>query len=102
ELAKVLEVSPPAVSSLVGSLEQAGFVERAEAPDDRRVTLVSLSAHGRETLLRERATHRARVIELLQHFAPAEIETFLDVMTRLHEHMSESEAEADGGGEPDR
>jgi DNA-binding MarR family transcriptional regulator len=45
-LAEALSVSPRNVTGLVDGLEQTGFVTRERHPDDRRATLVTLTAHG--------------------------------------------------------
>jgi DNA-binding MarR family transcriptional regulator len=53
DLAAIQGITQPAMTILVKKLEQAGLVERAPDPDDRRAALVSLTAAG-EQLLRER------------------------------------------------
>ncbi|MEV1022076.1 MarR family transcriptional regulator [Streptomyces sp. NPDC050264] len=57
ELAVVENVRPQSMAKVVISLEQAGFVERRQDPDDGRRQLVSLTRPGRE---RGRGVRRAR------------------------------------------
>ena len=42
-----LQVHPTSVTNVVDRLEDDGLVERRPSPDDRRVTLVALTRHGR-------------------------------------------------------
>lgn len=43
-----LQVHPTSVTNLIDGLEKLGFVERTPHPTDRRTTLASISARGRE------------------------------------------------------
>src|ERR687889_143027 len=56
ELAARERVQRPTVTRLLARLEEAGLVERAADPQDRRSSLVSISPAGRELLqvVRER------------------------------------------------
>jgi len=58
ELASAEQIKPPSVTRLVRTMEQAGLIERAPDPDDRRCTRVVLSVRGREELaaIRQRKT----------------------------------------------
>jgi len=48
ELAAGVGVTPRTMTGLVDALEATGFVRRAAHPTDRRATLVTLTARGRE------------------------------------------------------
>jgi DNA-binding PadR family transcriptional regulator len=43
-------ITQPSVTTLVTSLERAGFVERRSDPDDKRVVLVAITAAGSDYL----------------------------------------------------
>ncbi|GAB3069747.1 MarR family winged helix-turn-helix transcriptional regulator [Nocardioides zeae] len=47
-LARQLEVTPRNVTGLVDALERDGFVTREPQPTDRRASIVTLTARGRE------------------------------------------------------
>ena len=73
ELASLLTVDPPNLTSLVDDLERAGLVERQAHPTDRRVKLVVATAEGAalaheadEILARPPASLRALPVEDLQ------------------------------------
>ncbi|MEM7326845.1 MAG: MarR family winged helix-turn-helix transcriptional regulator [Actinomycetota bacterium] len=50
ELSRQLLMSPSHISRTIDRAEAAGLVERATDPDDRRASLVVLTAEGRRTL----------------------------------------------------
>ena len=50
DLAQALEVVPRSITSMVDTLESAGFVAREPDPTDRRATIVVLTAAGDEVL----------------------------------------------------
>ena len=51
-LSEMLEVSKPAVSRMINSLTEQGFVEKTARDNDKRCVLVSLTEKGAETLSR--------------------------------------------------
>jgi DNA-binding MarR family transcriptional regulator len=50
EISDVLHISPRTVTDMIDGLEARGLVARCPHPDDRRVTLVHLTAEGRSQL----------------------------------------------------
>ena len=66
ELAESEQVTQPAMTSLVNSLERKGLVVRRTAADDRRAVEVSLTPAGREMM---RAVRRARIKTVDGHLA---------------------------------
>lgn len=50
DLAQALEVVPRSITSMVDTLESAGFVAREPDPTDRRATIVVLTSAGTEVL----------------------------------------------------
>jgi DNA-binding MarR family transcriptional regulator len=60
DIAEELGMSKQAVNYLLGGLERAGYVRRADDPDDRRSRLVELTARGEVV----RRTIRATVADI--------------------------------------
>jgi DNA-binding MarR family transcriptional regulator len=92
ELAVRERVQRPTVTRVLARLEEAGLVERAADPTDRRSCLVSASADGRELLsvLRTRKdVYLARRLEAL----PAEDREVLDRAAAILERMLEEAGE---------
>jgi DNA-binding MarR family transcriptional regulator len=61
QLARVEQVSAPAITKTVAALEASGLAERVRSGRDRRIVLVQATALGRAVLERGRAA-RVRVI----------------------------------------
>lgn len=82
-LAKIEQISAPAVTKLVDGLEQAGLAARERAPDDRRVVLVVPTGAGRELLERGRAARVAAIAELLTGLSRADLKTVDEALELL-------------------
>ncbi len=70
-IAELEHVQPPSASKIVASLEARGLVERAADPDDRRCSLIAVTAEGRAYLDEVRAAGRSwlagQLVELHDH-----------------------------------
>lgn len=76
-------------SRLVDRLEGAGFVERADAEEDKRGAYVVLTEQGRAHFMHAAADHTALVHELfLDHFSKEELETMASLWTRIDDATS--------------
>lgn len=65
ELADIVLAKQPTVTKLVGRMAEAGWVQRCDAPLDKRQSLVSLTAAGRrkvKPLLLKARAHEAQVM----------------------------------------
>lgn len=79
-------VAAPTATRVVSALEDARLITRRSSPDDRRATLLSLTARGRQTLDRLRQQATARLSEGLQQCAEDELAALtaaLPVLERL-------------------
>jgi DNA-binding MarR family transcriptional regulator len=65
-------VTQPAMTQLVGRLEDQGLVERSADPDDGRVVQVQLTPAGRDLVARRRAARAERLSGLLAQLSPAD------------------------------
>lgn len=74
DLAQALEVVPRSITSMVDTLEAAGFVTREPDPTDRRATIVVLTTAGTE-VLRQVGRMKAEAAEqLFAKLSPSEQE----------------------------
>jgi DNA-binding MarR family transcriptional regulator len=64
-LAGQLALAKPTVSATVDTLVERGLVERTAAPDDRRVTSLSLTGTGRDAAREAESAMRARLDDVL-------------------------------------
>jgi len=83
ELADIVLAKQPTVTKLVGRMQAAGWVLRCDADHDKRQSLVSLTAQGREKvkpLLRQARLHEQRV---MADFGPEQALQLKAVLQRL-------------------
>jgi DNA-binding MarR family transcriptional regulator len=89
ELAERLRVEPPTVAKMLGRMQQQGLIERHPDPDDRRVTRVSLSAHGRATLAAARRAWDELEWQTTAQLTPAEQATLCALLAKVRDALYE-------------
>src|SRR5215217_9253989 len=92
ELAQRERVQRPTVTRVLARLEEAGLVDRAADPQDRRSCLLSVSAEGRELLETVRARKDAFLARRIDALEPAErdaLERAAAIMERMLEEGGE-------------
>ena len=87
ELADMLELEPITLSRIVDRLEEAGLVERAADPADRRVWRLHVTAKAKPTVVRLRAIADEMWAEAFAGIDPKDIETTRGVLARLRERV---------------
>jgi DNA-binding MarR family transcriptional regulator len=75
QLAKIEQISPPAITKTVRALESDGLAKRISSAADRRVVLVSATPAGRRLLERGRAARVRSIAALLTDASDAELRT---------------------------
>jgi DNA-binding MarR family transcriptional regulator len=86
DLAVIEGVTQPAMTAVVRSLEQSGFVKRQTDAADRRVALITITSSGVE-LIRVRRESGAEAFEQLIKKLPAkEVKTLIAALPAL-EHL---------------
>jgi DNA-binding MarR family transcriptional regulator len=83
ELAAIEGVTQPSMTTLIASLERQGLVERSGDPNDKRVSLVSLTDAGREYLARRRSTGTAAFAALVAKLPPDEAAALMAAVPAL-------------------
>jgi DNA-binding MarR family transcriptional regulator len=78
-----MDITNAAASQLVEKLVQAGLLERAEDPNDRRVKQLRLTVNGRELVEAGLAARYRWVDELIERLDPAEREALAQAMSIL-------------------
>jgi DNA-binding MarR family transcriptional regulator len=74
ELARAEQITPQAMATTLGGLEQRGLIERRNDPHDGRRIIMSVSDTGREVLRRKRAAHARQLAAALgSGFSTAEL-----------------------------
>jgi DNA-binding MarR family transcriptional regulator len=90
ELAAAEGIAPPSVTAAVARLEEAGLVERATLEEDRRVSVVSVTAAGTGLLRESRRAKEAYLARRLAAMRP-EDRAVLARAAELLEEMLEGE-----------
>jgi DNA-binding MarR family transcriptional regulator len=84
ELGDAVVISKSGLTGVVDRMARAGLVERIADPDDRRVTLVTLTPSGAELYARARGDHRAVVAErFVDRLDPADLDVIERTMAGL-------------------
>ena len=91
ELAQATKLSKSTLTSMLDRLEEAGHLRREPSPNDRRVTLITLTE--RNKLLREKYDRVSEEMTELfyEGFTPEEVTTFEDYLRRILENLSDIE-----------
>jgi DNA-binding MarR family transcriptional regulator len=86
DIAETLILSRGGTTKLVDRLEEAGLVVRTASPDDRRVTLVEITAEGSGIVDRSRAILDRIIQERWgAHVSKSDAQAVLDVLERVHQ-----------------
>ena len=86
-LARNLHVSMPTATGIVNRLVQAGYVQRAPQPEDRRQVIVRLTQKGQRFFRDFQDIIRHRWEEALISLEPRELRAFHDVLTKLRDRL---------------
>jgi DNA-binding MarR family transcriptional regulator len=93
ELVEQLDVSKPAVSRALESLESKGFIVREVDPADKRARRVLLTAKAMEIGLRVEAVYSEIFSIATQGVPQNEIEDFIKLFARVSESFSRARSE---------
>jgi DNA-binding MarR family transcriptional regulator len=88
-LSRYLTVTGGNVTGLTDQLVAEGLVAREADPQDRRSSIVKLTASGRKQFLRMAQEHEGWLIELFGGFDPAHKEMLYDLLGRLRVHLAQ-------------
>lgn len=80
DIAEALDIRPSSVSAMVSRLEEEGLVTRHDSTDDKRVSLISLTAEGRQRIAdfkAQRETFRTQSFASLNEDEQAQLNALL-------------------------
>lgn len=86
EVAAIERVQPPSMTKILASLEQAGWIERSPHPDDRRQSVIAITAAGRDLLAEETRARDEWLAQRLVDFSAEDLRKLseaIDVLDRL-------------------
>lgn len=86
ELAEIEQVSPPAITQMVSSLEEHGLARRERSTQDRRVVVVHATEEGTRLLERGRVARvemLAALLEALEHDEMMSVEGAVEALSKV-------------------
>jgi len=86
ELADMLDLEPITLCRIVDRLEEAGLVERARDPEDRRAWRLHVTAQAQPLVEKLRAIGNVLVERAFAGIDPKEIETTRQVLARVRDN----------------
>lgn len=89
DLGERLLVRPPSVTAVVNRLEEMRLVVRRSDASDQRAKTVELTRAGRALLARVEKRHPARMRELLDGLADAEVRTLHRLLQRVADRLEQ-------------
>ena len=84
-VAEMLDVSFSNATGIVDRMEERGLVERVRVPDDRRVVLVRIAAHGIQALEEIEAIKHDRLQAILGHLNEVQLSRVASALDDLRE-----------------
>jgi DNA-binding MarR family transcriptional regulator len=94
ELAEIERVKRPTATRTLGSLIEAGLLDRAPDPADGRGALVTVTAAGRERLRRLRGRKNAFLARRMRRLPDSDLQTLERAAEILERMLEEEEVEA--------
>jgi MarR family transcriptional regulator, transcriptional regulator for hemolysin len=91
QLAEELDISKPAVSRALDSLEIKGFVTRQQDPNDRRVHRVRLTDQAREIGPAVKQAYNQLYVLAIQGISQEELEYFTKLFGRMSENFTNAQ-----------
>lgn len=88
QLARRSFVTPQSMQDMVRALQDKGFVDRAQSPDNRRELRLSITAAGREVLRRLEPRMAELNDAVLGDFSAAEVEMFRALLLRARRNAA--------------
>lgn len=83
DLARLAKVEQPTMAQLLARMERDGLIRREPDPDDRRSSLVSLTAHARERLPAGREILLQGSRDMTRGLSDEEVETLVRLLERV-------------------
>jgi DNA-binding MarR family transcriptional regulator len=82
EISNLLQITPSGVTHLINSLEEAGYIERLSAPNDRRIVLVGLTDKGTKAAEALITNVQEQLTALFDHLGEDDSQTFIRLISR--------------------
>ncbi len=88
ELSKLLQITPAGVTHLINPLEEVGYVERLQAPADRRIVLIGLTDKGQRLAKSLMAEVQQGVLGLVNHLGEDDSRALIRLLSKTTEYLA--------------
>ena len=82
EISNLLQITPAGVTHLINPLEEVGYIERLQAPKDRRVVLIGLTEKGNQVADALILEIQEQLIGLVNHLGEKDSETLFRLLSK--------------------
>ena len=82
EISNLLQITPAGVTHLINPLEEVGYIERLQAPKDRRIVLIGLTEKGNQVADVLILEIQEQLIGLVNHLGKKDSETFFRLLSK--------------------
>jgi DNA-binding MarR family transcriptional regulator len=88
EISNLLQITPAGVTHLINPLEEAGYIERLQASNDRRIVLIGLTEKGTNVAKSLISEVQEQLIGLINHLGEEDSRTLIRLMSRSIEYFA--------------
>lgn len=97
EIAERMGIEEPTLAGLLDRLQEDGWIQRRESPDDRRCKIVHLQRRSKSVLEKMFSTAHELRHELIENVPPDELEICLRVLTQIRDKADQPADRARNG-----
>jgi DNA-binding MarR family transcriptional regulator len=88
EISGLLQITPAGVTHLINPLEGAGYIERLQDPNDRRIVLIGLTDKGTKVAESLISEVQENLIGLINHLGEEDSKTLIRLMSTAIEYFA--------------
>ena len=88
ELSNLLQITPAGVTHLINPLEETGYIERQQDPNDRRIVLIGLTDKGTQVAEALISEVQENLIGLVNHLGEEDSKTLIRSMSQAIEFFT--------------
>ena len=82
-IGKKILLASSSITYVVDKLEDKGYVERLDCPDDRRVKFASITDKGRDFMEESFPKHADMIEDLFSHLSDADVERSIELLKKI-------------------
>jgi len=88
EISNLLQITPAGVTHLINPLEKAGYIERLQAPNDRRIVRIGLTKKGTQVAEALISEVQENLVGLINHLGEEDSKTLIRLMSKSIEFFA--------------